>query len=117
MEAWEYAQSMSGKPYGYHNMMFSWIDTMADNYPPRLDTHLVVSMRTSMQPAYAANMWNEALNKRLGKEGLDLYEILIEIENREIAFDNLLTIPEQDEWVCMQRCQIYNMCCIYSCNA
>ncbi|KAH0991615.1 hypothetical protein GBA52_003098 [Prunus armeniaca] len=31
MEAWEYAQSMSG----------SWIDTMADNYPPRLDTHLV----------------------------------------------------------------------------
>ncbi|VVA35229.1 PREDICTED: JINGUBANG [Prunus dulcis] len=61
----EYAQSMSGKPYGYHNMMFSWIDTMADNYPPRLDTHLVVSMRTSMQPAYAANMWNEALNKRL----------------------------------------------------
>lgn len=39
--AWEYARSMSGKPYGYHNMIFSWIDTMADNYPPPLDTHLV----------------------------------------------------------------------------
>ncbi len=25
--AWEYAQSMSGLPYGYHNMIFSWIDT------------------------------------------------------------------------------------------
>lgn len=39
--AWEYARSMSGKPYGYHNMIFSWIDTMSDNYPPPLDAHLV----------------------------------------------------------------------------
>lgn len=39
--AWEYAHSMSGKPYGYHNMIFSWIDTVADNYPPPLDAHLV----------------------------------------------------------------------------
>lgn len=39
--AWEYARSMSGKPYGYHNMIFSWIDTVADNYPPPLDAHLV----------------------------------------------------------------------------
>lgn len=39
--AWEYARSMSGKPYGYHNMIFSWIDTIADNYPPPLDAHLV----------------------------------------------------------------------------
>ncbi|XP_068325984.1 uncharacterized protein [Pyrus communis] len=100
--AWEYVRSMSGKPYGYHNMIFSWIDTMADNFPPPLDTHLVVSvmsMWTRMQPAYAANMWNEALNKRLDTEGLDLYEILAEVESREMAFDHLLTIPEQDEWV------------------
>lgn len=39
--AWEYARSMSGKPYGYHNMIFSWIDTITDNYPPPLDAHLV----------------------------------------------------------------------------
>ena len=31
--AWEYARSMSGKPYGYHNMIFSWIDTISKNYP------------------------------------------------------------------------------------
>ncbi|KAL2904236.1 Trypsin-6 [Bienertia sinuspersici] len=100
--AWEFARSMSGKPYGYHNMIFSWIDTIGDNFPPPLDAHLVISvmsMWTRVQPAYAANMWNEALNKRLGTEGLDLYEILLEIENRGIAFEQLLTIPEQDEWV------------------
>ncbi|RDY09413.1 hypothetical protein CR513_06204, partial [Mucuna pruriens] len=39
--AWEYTRSMSGKPYGYHNMIFSWIEAVGDNYPPPLDAHLV----------------------------------------------------------------------------
>ena len=39
--AWEYTRSMSGKPYGYHNMIFSWIDTVANNYSQPLDAHLV----------------------------------------------------------------------------
>ncbi|KAI3970589.1 hypothetical protein MKX01_024236 [Papaver californicum] len=59
----------------------------------------LMSMWTRVQPAYAANMWNEALNKRLGTEGLDLYGILDETEKRGITFDHLLTIPEQDDWV------------------
>ncbi|XP_043724943.1 uncharacterized protein LOC122671655 [Telopea speciosissima] len=100
--AWAYARSMTGKPYGYHNMIFSWIDTMADNYPPPLDAHLVLSlmsMWTRLQPAYAANMWNEALNKRLGTEGLDLHGILAETERHGMTFEELLVIPEQDDWV------------------
>lgn len=40
--AWEYALRMNGLPYGYHNMIFSWIDTPTDNYPPPLDSNLVV---------------------------------------------------------------------------
>ena len=32
-------------------------------------------------------------------QGLDLLGILTETEKRGIAFDQLLTIPEQDEWV------------------
>lgn len=39
--AWEYARSMEGKPYGYHNMLFAWIDTVNGNYPPPLDAHAV----------------------------------------------------------------------------
>nr|CAD1825265.1 unnamed protein product [Ananas comosus var. bracteatus] len=100
--AWEYAKSMAGKPYGYHNMIFSWIDTIADNYPPPVDANLVMSvmsMWTRLQPVYAANMWNEALNKRLGTEDLDLHAIIAETESRGMTFDQLLTIPEQDEWV------------------
>ncbi|GJX99559.1 hypothetical protein Tco_0356578 [Tanacetum coccineum] len=100
--AWEYARSMIGLPYGYHNLIFSWIDTVDGNYPPPLDAHLVASVMTvwnQLQPAYAANIWNEALNKRLGTEGLDLPEILVEVERRGSSFAELLTIPEQDDWI------------------
>ncbi|PIA27482.1 hypothetical protein AQUCO_07700034v1 [Aquilegia coerulea] len=100
--AWEYAKSMSGKPYGYHNLIFSWIDTVDGNYPPPLDAHLVASVMTvwnHIQPEYAANMWNEALNKRLGTKGLDLPDILVETEKRGLPFDKLLAIPEQDDWL------------------
>lgn len=42
----------------------------------------VMSMWTRMQPAYAANMWNEALNKRLGTEVyLDAVLPYIQIHN------------------------------------
>ncbi|KAI8552802.1 hypothetical protein RHMOL_Rhmol06G0296300 [Rhododendron molle] len=53
--AWEYALSMSDKPY--------------------------------------------ALNKRLGTQDLALPEILVETERRGSSFDELLTIPEQDDWI------------------
>ncbi|CAN1172137.1 hypothetical protein LINPERHAP2_LOCUS30007 [Linum perenne] len=100
--AWEYALSMNGKPYGYHNMIFSWIDTIDGNFPPPLDAHLVASVMTvwsQMQPTYASNMWNEALNKRLGTKGLDLPAIMVETEKNGSSFSELLTIPEQDDWL------------------
>ncbi|KAK9155751.1 hypothetical protein Sjap_003231 [Stephania japonica] len=111
--AWEYAKSMNGKPYGYHNMIFSWIDTLDGNYPPPLDANLVASayvsnlcevasvmtMWSHIQPDYAANMWNEALNRRLETKDLDLPQILVETEKRGWSFDKLLTIPERDDWI------------------
>ncbi|XP_031104565.1 uncharacterized protein LOC116008734 [Ipomoea triloba] len=100
--AWEYATSMDGEPFGYHNLIFSWIDTIDQNYPKPLDAHLMACAMTiwsHVQPAYAANLWNEALNKRLGTKGLDLPEILVEVERRGSSFGELLAIPEQDDWV------------------
>ncbi|CAO2836319.1 unnamed protein product [Amaranthus hypochondriacus] len=100
--ALEYARSMDGQPYGYHNLIFSWVDTVDRNFPPPLDAHLVASVMTiwnQMQPAYAASLWQEALNKRLGTKNLDLPEILVEVEKRGSSFDELLTVPEQDDWV------------------
>lgn len=99
--AWEYARSMEGLPYGFHNLIFSWIDTIEGNYPPPLDANLVASVMTvwsQLQPTYAGNLWNEALNKRLGTQGLGLPEILVEVEKRGSSFAELLAIPERDNW-------------------
>ncbi|KAL3733523.1 hypothetical protein ACJRO7_022960 [Eucalyptus globulus] len=113
--AWEYAESMNGKPYGYHNMLFSWMDTINANYPWPLDAHVVqrfivslwvasvMTVWNQMQPTYAANMWNEAINKRLGTEGLNLPDLIVETEMRGSSFAKLLTIPEQDDWLYSDR--------------
>ncbi|XP_019193100.1 PREDICTED: uncharacterized protein LOC109187366 [Ipomoea nil] len=101
--AWEYAKTMDGLPYAYHNLIFSWIDTMKENYPEPLgDPHVIASAMTvwnQVQPPYAANVWNEALNKRLGTEGLGFPEILEELKRRESSLAQVLTLPEQDDWV------------------
>ncbi|KAL4311095.1 hypothetical protein GQ457_01G005900 [Hibiscus cannabinus] len=85
---------------------WDWIDTIDGNYPPPLDAHVVASAMTvwsQMQPEYAANLWNEGLNKRLGtqcsRQGLNLSDILVETEKRGSSFDQLLTVPEQDDWM------------------
>ncbi|KAL3733529.1 hypothetical protein ACJRO7_022966 [Eucalyptus globulus] len=86
--AWEFAQIMNGKPYGYHNMLFSWIDTIGANYPAPLDAHVVQRLYTCIyvyiyfvvQPAYAANIWNE---------GLDLPNLIHETEMRGSSFAEL----------------------------
>ncbi|MQL95510.1 hypothetical protein Taro_028183 [Colocasia esculenta] len=99
--AWEYARNLTGTPYGYHNMIFSWIDTIDGNYPQPLDSHLVASFMTvwnQLQPTYAPNLWNEALNKRLGTEGLSLPEVLVETQRRGLTFNELMAIPEHDDW-------------------
>jgi hypothetical protein len=59
----------------------------------------VMTVWSKIQPDYAANMWNEALNKRLGTEGLDLPDVLVEVEKRGSSFDELLAVPEQDDWI------------------
>ncbi|KAF9606389.1 hypothetical protein IFM89_025078 [Coptis chinensis] len=43
--------------------------------------------------------WELALKDNSNPQDLDLYGILAETEKRGMTFDQLLTIPEQDDWV------------------
>eukprot|EP00271_Cylindrocystis_brebissonii_P009214 TRINITY_DN23901_c0_g1_i1.p1 TRINITY_DN23901_c0_g1~~TRINITY_DN23901_c0_g1_i1.p1 ORF type:complete len:537 (+),score=80.28 TRINITY_DN23901_c0_g1_i1:414-2024(+) len=100
--AWKYVRGMDGQRFGYHNIIFSWIDTKEDNFPPPLTSHLVAalaSMWIRIQPDYANNLWKEALNQRLGTNGLEFPTILAECDRRGMSFGELLAIPERDEWV------------------
>jgi len=69
----EWFKSVEGLPYGYHNFLFSWIDTAKHSYPEILDTNLVMvvfSILEKIQPKLVNSFLNEALNKRLGTEDL-----------------------------------------------
>ena len=80
---------MEGFPYGYHNFLFGWIDTEKDNFPPLLDNDfvaMVFSILEKIDKPLVVQFLNEALNKRLGTEGLNIAEISIEASKRGITF-------------------------------
>jgi hypothetical protein len=43
-------------------------------------------------------VWNRALNKRLGTEGLNWPQIIKEATYRGISIGELISIPEKEEW-------------------
>ena len=43
---------MEGFPYGYHNFLFGWIDTLYENYPPLLDSNFVVLLFSYLERVY-----------------------------------------------------------------
>ncbi|MCD7463928.1 hypothetical protein HAX54_051706 [Datura stramonium] len=52
----------------------------------RNDGWPVMTVWNQIQPEYGSNLWNEALNKRLGTQNLSLPEILVEVEKRDPLF-------------------------------
>lgn len=91
-KAADWFKTMEGFPYGYHNFLFGWIDTEKDNYPPLLDMDfvaMVFSILEKIDKPLVVKFLNEALNKRLGTEGLTLAEITIEASKRGISFVRL----------------------------
>lgn len=62
-------------PYGDHNFLYGWIDTPRSNWPGLLPNEfvpVVVSLYEKIAPIAAYNFFTEALNKRLGTDGLDI---------------------------------------------
>jgi hypothetical protein len=43
-------------------------------------------------------VWNRALNKRLGTEGLNWPQIIKEATARNMSIGELISIPEKEEW-------------------
>ncbi|KAK6132887.1 hypothetical protein DH2020_033367 [Rehmannia glutinosa] len=91
--AWEYAKSICKLTGSDIVRIIAILDYATDIVAS------VMTIWTQMQPAYAGNMWNEALNKRLGTQNFTLSEVLVEVEKRGSSFGELLAIPEQDDWV------------------
>ena len=93
---------MEGYPYGYHNMLTSWIDTPESNlpslFPPKL-LPVALDIFEKIMPDSINSLFLEGMNIRLGTRGLNLKELTIEAESRNMTIEDVLAIPEQDTWI------------------
>jgi hypothetical protein len=100
--AQEFFWKTNGLPYGYHNFLFGWIDTPVDNWPPLLPPGFVtilLSMIEDFSPNTTDIFITQALNKRLGTEGLNIKQVAAEAARRNKTMEDLLAIVEEEGWV------------------
>jgi len=104
---------LEGIPYGYHNFLFGWIDTPADNYPcmpPEFDlclspeaVNIASGLVDRLSKAIADKMYNQALTHRVNKPWgtfnttAQIYQYAYQQLN--LTFEELVILPEQDSWI------------------
>lgn len=95
-------QSLQGLPYGYHNLLLGWIDTARNNFPEGLSPEfLSVALSTleNYKPNITKQVMGEAINKRLNTSNLTIIQSILQANKRNISFGELISIPEQDNWI------------------
>eukprot|EP01100_Stratorugosa_tubuloviscum_P013949 TRINITY_DN719_c0_g2_i1.p1 TRINITY_DN719_c0_g2~~TRINITY_DN719_c0_g2_i1.p1 ORF type:complete len:554 (+),score=244.36 TRINITY_DN719_c0_g2_i1:149-1810(+) len=111
-KAVEWFKSVEGMPYGYHNMLFAWIDTVYGNLPcippdytlcldPEV-LHTLSGIVDKFDPAISYSMWNQAMGKRLGMDdvkGISTVDLVSTAANKGFNFSEFIMLPEQDAWV------------------
>ena len=97
----EFYAETEGLPYGFHNFIFSWIDTPKDNLPPLFPDGIVpvvFSIMEKIVPKVIDIFVNQALNKRLDTTGLNLEQVIIEAGKRGRTIEDLFADVEKDGW-------------------
>jgi len=98
---YDWFKTVEGMPYGYHNFVFGWIDTVQDNFPPILDPQVFTigfSLVEEIMPSAIASVYGEAMNKRLGTSGLTIAELQVVAMQQGTTLLEVQTIPEIDGW-------------------
>jgi len=97
----EFAEGAIGLPYGYHNFLWGWIDTPRDNLPPALPAELLpvaFSWLETFDRTLTDKYMGEALNMRLGTEGLSLTELTMVAAERDMSLLDVMAMVEVDGW-------------------
>ena len=101
-KATEFFYETEGLPYGYHNILYGWIDTPRDNLPPLLPNEfapILFSIIEMISPTLAYNFFTEALNFRLGTTGLDIAGVAAAAATqRGMSIQELMAQTEEDGW-------------------
>lgn len=99
--AYEWFKTVEGMPYGYHNFLFGWMDTARDNFPPIAAPEIftiVFRAAEQLMPSAIARVFGEAMNKRLGTEGLQIPELEVEAGKQGMSLLEVMALPEKDDW-------------------
>ena len=99
--ALKWFESVEGMPYGYHNFLFSWLDTEDENYPPALPKELIsiaFEMFSQIMPSVIDTFFLQAMNQRLGTKGLNFKKVNTEAAKRNMTMLQLMAEPEKDGW-------------------
>lgn len=97
----EFFNQTVGLPYGYHNFLFGWIDTPLNNWPPLLPPGfmpILFSILEDFIPNVTDIFITQALNKRLGTEGLTIKQVAGEAGRRNLTVEDLMAMVEVEGW-------------------
>jgi hypothetical protein len=118
-KALAFFKEMEGLAYGYHSMLWGWVDTERENYPclPPDFTRcmewnfleVAFGLVERHVPAISTLLWREAFNLRVGKEGLTTSEVWMEVgkqaggeggrEGLVRASAGVPVVVERDDWL------------------
>jgi len=99
--AHEFFWRTEGLPYGYHNFLYSWIDTPEQNWPDILPQDLVpvvFSMIEKFDKNLTDLFYTESLNFKLGVKGKNISEIAVLASQRGMNISEVMAMTELDGW-------------------
>lgn len=102
-KALEYFNKWVGNIYGYHNFLYSFLDTADKNLPPPGDGDLLPLFfelfdSLHLEKYGLPDLYREGINFRLGTKNLSFAELTEEMYKRNISFMDVVKIPENDDW-------------------
>lgn len=97
----EFFFETEGLPYGYHNFLYSWVDTPENNWPEILPKDLVgvaFSVIEKFDKNLTDTFFTQALNFHLGTKGLDIPGVAAEAAKSGKNVSDVMAIVEKDGW-------------------
>jgi len=106
--ALEWFSTVEGLDYGFHNLLFGWIDTVGGNYPclpPDWSVCLgwdavevLFGLMDAWVPVVGDLLFNEAFNHRLNTTGLKAADLYHQAALAGVPYGTLPTIVEDDSF-------------------
>jgi hypothetical protein len=101
-KAWEWFRSVENLEYGIRNFAFTLMDDPLHNFDAITDLNSVIVMLNILNvvtKGFRDTLITEALNMRLGTQGLSFADTLYEMDRRGTNIVETMKLPEKDGWI------------------